>query len=72
MYLLTVCVILEPGLLVEPTKEDEAGIMDIVKRSYLWKDNTSDLYLPIEVNLVDNETLAQKYLAKKDTMKAKV
>ena len=46
--------------------------MDLVKRSYLWKDNTSELYLPIEVNLVDNETLAQKYLAKKETMKTKV
>lgn len=57
---------------VEPPKDDEASILDTVRKSYLWKDNTPDLYVPTEVNLVDNKTLVKKYLAKKETMKAKV
>ncbi|KAI0210752.1 hypothetical protein LSAT2_004498 [Lamellibrachia satsuma] len=65
------CIPKELGLPVEPPKDDEASILDTVRKSYLWKDNTPDLYVPTEVNLVDNKTLVKKYLAKKETMKAK-
>ena len=53
--------------------ENEAAILRIVRRSYLWNDSTAnDLYVPTEVNLVNNETLVERYRAKKEELRAKV
>ena len=53
--------------------ENEAGILHIVRKCYLWNDSTTtDLYVPTEVNLVNNEALVERYMAKKGELRAKV